>query len=350
MKGLEQLRRARARGVLLQAEAAYQLHLVDIWYENKSGEALDLLADLRARVPAQPALPAERGTGARGVQERPARGPRRVPFARRRSAARLASRTAARGDVGPPRRGGTVCRAGRARPRHRRAAGGHRAAAGGAVRRGGPGATRPWARAGPDRLPRPGGGGVPRGSGGGAGRRSARGARGPRILACRGRPIASRPSPRAFRSRAGARSNAAMRTARARPSTARCSSGRTMACIGTAGAASSRRRRTSRARSPTSSARCRCARCRRRPSSPRVITSWARSSRPRSDRARAARHVRRRAARARRVRRDAEPCAARSRASSLTSSHRRASAARVNMITTGTGCSAGNRIDAQFSA
>jgi tetratricopeptide (TPR) repeat protein len=54
VKGLEQLRRARARGVLLQAEAAYQIHLVDIWYENKSGEALDLLADLRARYPHNP--------------------------------------------------------------------------------------------------------------------------------------------------------------------------------------------------------------------------------------------------------------------------------------------------------
>jgi predicted negative regulator of RcsB-dependent stress response len=54
VKGLEQLRRARERGVLLKAEATYQLHLVDIWYEDKSGEALELLADLHAQYPHNP--------------------------------------------------------------------------------------------------------------------------------------------------------------------------------------------------------------------------------------------------------------------------------------------------------
>lgn len=53
-KGLAQLQRARAHGVLLKAEAAYQLHFIDLWYENKSGEALDILADLRARYPHNP--------------------------------------------------------------------------------------------------------------------------------------------------------------------------------------------------------------------------------------------------------------------------------------------------------
>jgi len=53
-KGLAQLRRARERGVLLRSEAAYQLHLVDLWYENKSGEAVEILADLRARHPRNP--------------------------------------------------------------------------------------------------------------------------------------------------------------------------------------------------------------------------------------------------------------------------------------------------------
>jgi tetratricopeptide (TPR) repeat protein len=54
VKGLAQLRRAREHGVLLKAEAAYQLHLVDLWYEHKSGEALEILADLQARYPHNP--------------------------------------------------------------------------------------------------------------------------------------------------------------------------------------------------------------------------------------------------------------------------------------------------------
>jgi len=53
-KGLEQMRRARDLGLLLRAEATYQLHLVDLWYENKPEEALALLADLRARYPHNP--------------------------------------------------------------------------------------------------------------------------------------------------------------------------------------------------------------------------------------------------------------------------------------------------------
>ena len=53
-KGLAQLRRARASGLLLKAEAAYQLHLVDLWYESKSSEAIEILADLHARYPHNP--------------------------------------------------------------------------------------------------------------------------------------------------------------------------------------------------------------------------------------------------------------------------------------------------------
>ena len=53
-RGLAQLRRAREHGVLLKAEAAYQLHLVDLWYKNRSGEALEILADLRASYPRNP--------------------------------------------------------------------------------------------------------------------------------------------------------------------------------------------------------------------------------------------------------------------------------------------------------
>jgi len=53
-RGLAQMERARTQGVLMRAEAAYQLHLVDIWYENKPDEALALLGDLRARYPRNP--------------------------------------------------------------------------------------------------------------------------------------------------------------------------------------------------------------------------------------------------------------------------------------------------------
>ena len=54
VKGLEQLRRARERGLLLKAEAAYQLHFIDLWYENRSGEAMEILSDLHARYPHNP--------------------------------------------------------------------------------------------------------------------------------------------------------------------------------------------------------------------------------------------------------------------------------------------------------
>jgi tetratricopeptide (TPR) repeat protein len=54
VKGLAQLRRARQHGVLLKAEAAYQLHFIDLWYEHKSDEAIDILADLHARYPHNP--------------------------------------------------------------------------------------------------------------------------------------------------------------------------------------------------------------------------------------------------------------------------------------------------------
>jgi tetratricopeptide (TPR) repeat protein len=53
-QGLAQLRRASESGVLLKAEAAYQLHLVDLWYENRIGEAIQLLSGLHARYPHNP--------------------------------------------------------------------------------------------------------------------------------------------------------------------------------------------------------------------------------------------------------------------------------------------------------
>jgi tetratricopeptide (TPR) repeat protein len=53
-QGLAHLQRARTGGVLLKAEAAYQLHFIDLWYENESGEALEILAELRVRYPHNP--------------------------------------------------------------------------------------------------------------------------------------------------------------------------------------------------------------------------------------------------------------------------------------------------------
>ncbi|HOG28645.1 MAG TPA: hypothetical protein PLN93_11340 [Vicinamibacterales bacterium] len=52
--GIAQLRRAREHGVLMRSEAAYQIYFADIWYENKPDEALELLAELRARHPGNP--------------------------------------------------------------------------------------------------------------------------------------------------------------------------------------------------------------------------------------------------------------------------------------------------------
>jgi tetratricopeptide (TPR) repeat protein len=53
-KGLAQLQRARTGGVLMRSEAAYQLHFVDLWYEHKTSEALEILAELRAQHPHNP--------------------------------------------------------------------------------------------------------------------------------------------------------------------------------------------------------------------------------------------------------------------------------------------------------
>ena len=54
VEGMKQMLQARARGTLLKAEAAYQLHLIDIWYEHKTDDALGLLGELRARYPHNP--------------------------------------------------------------------------------------------------------------------------------------------------------------------------------------------------------------------------------------------------------------------------------------------------------
>ena len=54
VKGLEEMRQARQRGVFVRGEADYQLHLVYLWYEHKPQQALELLKDLDARYPTNP--------------------------------------------------------------------------------------------------------------------------------------------------------------------------------------------------------------------------------------------------------------------------------------------------------
>jgi tetratricopeptide (TPR) repeat protein len=53
-EGLEEIGRARDRGELLRSEAAYQLHVLDIWYEKRPEHALELLGDLRDLYPHNP--------------------------------------------------------------------------------------------------------------------------------------------------------------------------------------------------------------------------------------------------------------------------------------------------------
>ena len=53
-EGMTRMLRARERGTLLRAEADYQLHLIDLWYEHKVDHALALLGELRTRYPHNP--------------------------------------------------------------------------------------------------------------------------------------------------------------------------------------------------------------------------------------------------------------------------------------------------------
>jgi tetratricopeptide (TPR) repeat protein len=53
-QGLQEMQRARQQGLLVRSEADYQLHLISIWYERAAPAALELLAGLRARHPANP--------------------------------------------------------------------------------------------------------------------------------------------------------------------------------------------------------------------------------------------------------------------------------------------------------
>jgi hypothetical protein len=52
--GLHEMVQARDKGELLRGEADFQLHLVYLWYEHKTEDALNLLMRLDARYPHNP--------------------------------------------------------------------------------------------------------------------------------------------------------------------------------------------------------------------------------------------------------------------------------------------------------
>jgi hypothetical protein len=52
--GLQQLERAAATGTLVRGEAAYQIHILYLWYEHKPQEALAMIRALQARYPHNP--------------------------------------------------------------------------------------------------------------------------------------------------------------------------------------------------------------------------------------------------------------------------------------------------------
>jgi tetratricopeptide (TPR) repeat protein len=49
VRGLARMQQARERGALLTDEAAYQIHLIDLWYEQKPEQAITLLKELVQR-------------------------------------------------------------------------------------------------------------------------------------------------------------------------------------------------------------------------------------------------------------------------------------------------------------
>jgi hypothetical protein len=52
--GLAQLERASTMGVLVRGEAQFQIHVLDLWYEHKSKDALALIRGLQERYPHNP--------------------------------------------------------------------------------------------------------------------------------------------------------------------------------------------------------------------------------------------------------------------------------------------------------
>jgi hypothetical protein len=54
VQGLQEMQKARERGEVLRSEVDYQLSVAYLWYEHKTPQALELLAGLDARYPANP--------------------------------------------------------------------------------------------------------------------------------------------------------------------------------------------------------------------------------------------------------------------------------------------------------
>jgi tetratricopeptide (TPR) repeat protein len=54
VEGLQQLERAATQGQLVNGEAQFQIHVLYLWYEDKSREALDLVRGLQRRYPHNP--------------------------------------------------------------------------------------------------------------------------------------------------------------------------------------------------------------------------------------------------------------------------------------------------------
>jgi hypothetical protein len=52
--GLQQMQEARERGYVIRGEADYQLHLIYLWYEHRSHDALALIRGLEERYPHNP--------------------------------------------------------------------------------------------------------------------------------------------------------------------------------------------------------------------------------------------------------------------------------------------------------
>ena len=55
--GLQQMIEARDQGTVVRGEADYQLHLIYLWYENRSHDALALIRGLQRRHPRNPLFP-----------------------------------------------------------------------------------------------------------------------------------------------------------------------------------------------------------------------------------------------------------------------------------------------------
>lgn len=54
IEGLQQLERAATQGLLVRGEAQFQIHVLYLWYENRSREALEIIRSLQVRYPHNP--------------------------------------------------------------------------------------------------------------------------------------------------------------------------------------------------------------------------------------------------------------------------------------------------------